>query len=388
MQVQATVFSRLLQQLPWAAFDRAVTEHRMDEGHRGLDARSHLVALVAAQLLEVNGLRDVEAALASHAPSLKRRRIKPACRSTLSDANRYRPAAAFEAMVPALLQQMSPTQARRTRDDLRLVDSTLILPGRGAERWANFQDGNIAAKVHVVYDPKAELPTFYEVSSGNTNDISVAKSKMPVEAGATYIFDLGYYDYGFWAELDAQGCRFVTRLKKNTRVTLVEERTVADGSNVVADRIVELPERMARSRRNPFRKRGRLVTVTLDTGKRLRLFTNDLESPAAEISDLYRTRWQIELFFRWIKQNLKIRHFLGRSQNAVRLQIAAAIVTYILLKLLHRASRTTKTVAQFARSVQHSLFHRIDLDTLVGRIERTIRPDKDVQPPQLELALP
>ncbi|MFC3230338.1 DUF4372 domain-containing protein, partial [Marinibaculum pumilum] len=163
MPVQATVFSCLLQQLPWGAFDRAVKAHGMDAGHRGLDARSHLVALMAAQLLEVKGLRDLEAGLASHAPSLRRRRIRPACRSTLSDANRWRPAAAFEAVIPALLEQLSPTQARQTRQQLRLVDSTLVLPGRGAERWARFQNGKIAAKVHVVFDPKAALPVFYEV---------------------------------------------------------------------------------------------------------------------------------------------------------------------------------------------------------------------------------
>lgn len=387
MPVQATVFSRLLQHLPWGAFDRAVKAHRMDRRHRELDARSHLIALIAAQLLELHGLRDLEAVLASHAPSLRRRRIKPACRSTLADANRSRPAAAFEALVPALLEQLSPTQARRVREDLRLVDSTLVLPGRGAERWAHFQDGKIAAKVHVVYDPKAAMPTYYEVTAANTNDITVAKTRMPVESGATYVFDLGYYDFGFWADLDAQGCIFVTRLKKNTSVSITQDRFVPRGSNVISDQVVRLPKRMARSRRNPFDKPGRMVTVTLDTGKTLRLFTNDLTSPAAEISDLYRTRWRIELFFRWIKQNLKIRHFFGRSENAVRLQVAVAIITYILLRLMHRAVRTKKAYCHFIRSVQHALFHRFELDDLVCRIERRDRKHRPERQPQFELAL-
>ena len=387
MPVQATLFSRLLQQLPWAVFDRAVAEHRMDEGHRILDARSHLVALMAGQLIEAHGLRDIEATLAAHAPALKRRRIEPACRSTLADANRVRSPVAFETVIPSLLAELSPTQRRRTQDDLRLIDSTVVHPGSGAKGWAHFQNGKVAAKVHVVYDPKAQVPTFYELTSGNTNDITVAKTKMPIEAGATYVFDLGYYDFGFWAELDGQGCRIVTRLKKNTPVTVVAERPVAAGTNIVCDKIVRLPKRMARSRKNPFAKNGRMIVVIIDTGKKITLFTNDLDSSAETIADLYRTRWQIELFFRWIKQNLKIRRFHGRSANAVRLQIAAAIITYLLLKLLHNAANTKKSAAHFFASLRHALFQRIEVETLVARIER--RKGHLALPPlpQMELIL-
>lgn len=370
MPAQATLFSRLLQHLPWSVLDRAVAAHAMDKGHRVLDARSHLVALMAGQLIQAHGLRDIEAALAAHAPALKRRRIEPASRSTLADANRTRPPAPFEALIPALLAKLSPAKARRSRADLRLIDSTLVHPGSGAKDWALFQNGKVAAKVHVAYDPTAQLPVFYELTSANTNDITLAKTRMPIEAGASYVFDLGYYDFGFWAELDAQGCRFVTRLKKNTSVTMVAQRPVAAGTNLVCDKTVRLPQRLARKRKNPFAKEGRMVLVRLNTGKTLRLFTNDLDSPAETIAELYKTRWQIELFFRWIKQNLKIRHFHGRSANAVRLQIAAAIITYLLLKLLHGAARTKKTAAQFAASIRCALFQRIEVETLVARIER------------------
>jgi hypothetical protein len=387
MPVQATLFSRLLQHLPWSILGRAVATHEMDKGHRILDARSHLAALIAGQLIEAHGLRDIEAVLASHAPALKRRHIEPACRSTLADANKARSPAAFEAVIPALLAKLSPTKARLVKGDLRLVDSTLVHPGHGAKDWAHFQNGKIAAKVHVVYDPKAEVPTFYELTSANTNDISVAKTKMPVEAGATYVFDLGYYDFGFWADLDGKGCRFVTRLKKNTPITVVAERQVSPGSNIVCDKVIRLPKRMAASRKNPFAKDGRMVIVTIDTGKTLRLFTNDLNSSAETIADLYKTRWQIELFFRWIKQNLKIRRFHGRSANAVRLQIAAAIITYLLLKLLHNAAKTKKSAAHFVTSVRHALFHRFEVETLVARIERRQGNLALPPSPQFEFAL-
>lgn len=387
MPGQATMFSRLLQHVPWGVFDRAVKRSGADKRCRRLDARSHLVALITGQLIEAHGLRDIEAAQSAHAPTLKRRQIAPACRSTLADANKVRPAAAFEALIAALLAKLSPTQRRLSRQELRLVDSTLITPGHGAQHWAKFQNGKVAAKVHVVFDPQAQVPIFYELTSGNTNDITLAKAKMPIEAGATYVFDLGYYDFGFWAALDAKGCRLVTRLKKNTPAAIVAEQPVAAGGAILRDAIIRLPDRMAKSRRNPFAKDARMVVVATDTGKTLRLFTNDLDSSAESIAELYRARWQIELFFRWIKQHLKIRRFHGRSANAVRLQIAAAIITYLLLKLMRHAARTTKTAAHFLAGLRYALFHRMDVDTLVARIER--RPAALALPPsdQLEFAL-
>ncbi len=370
MPVQATIFSRLLQHVPWDVFDRAVDRHEGERGCRELTARSHLTALLVGQFIHAKGLRDIETAMEIQAPALKRRGIVPARRSTLSDANTVRPAEPFEAVIASLLGQLSPTKARQARGELRLIDSTLVRPGAGAADWAHFQRGCVAAKVHMVYDPKAQLPTFFELSSANTNDITVAKRAMPIASGATYAFDLGYYDFGFWADLDAKGCRFVTRVKVNTPLKLLERRPRPVEGNVTFDHVVMLPERLAKSRRNPFAKPGRAIRVKLDNGRRITLFTNDLTSPATEIADLYKTRWQIELFFRWIKQNLHIHHFHGRSPNAVRLQIAAAIIAYLIVKLAHAAARTERTVAIFFKAIATNIFNRLDFDVLTGRINR------------------
>lgn len=387
MPAQATVFSRLLQHVPWAEFDAAVEEHDGEKGCRKLTARSHLVALLAGQLIKANGLRDIEAAMEAEAPALKRRNITPARRSTLSDANAVRPTAPFEAVIASMMARLSPTKARYARRDLRLIDSTLIYPGSGASEWARYQSRSVAAKVHVVYDPKAQVPTFFELTGGNCNDITLAKQAMPIAAGATYAFDLGYYDFGFWAELDAEGCRFVTRLKKNTRVTVLRERSVPGDSDILFDRVVRLPERLAGCRSNPFSKAGREIGIVLDTGRLINLFTNDLRSSARAIAELYKTRWQIELFFRWIKQNLHIHHFHGRSENAVRLQIASAIIVYLMVKLAHLATHAKKTVALFFKAITCHLFNRIDVNLLVQRIElRAVLPDQP-ETSQLEFVL-
>ncbi len=156
------------------------------------------------------------------------------------------------------------------------------------------------------------------MTAANINDITPAKA-MPIEAGATYVFDLGYYDYGWWAALNDAGCRFVTRLKKNTPLTVVGDNRVPKNSNVASDRIGHLPQRLAGSRHNAMQDLGLEVCVITDAGKELRIVTNDLDSPAQEIADLYKQRWDIELFFRWVKQTLKITRFIGVSENAVRI---------------------------------------------------------------------
>ena len=204
---------------------------------------------------------------------------------------------------------------------------------------------------------------------------------MPLEAGATYVFDLGYYDFSWWAALGAQGCRFVTRLKSHTRPTLVEERSVDAGSSIVTDRIIRLAGRLAGSRRNPIEKPLREVHVRIDTGKVLRLVSNDLQAPAQEIAELYKTRWQIELFFRWVKQTLKIRRFLGTSLNAIRAQIAAALIAYLLLRMAHAVQRAVASILTFARLVRANLMHARSIHHLAAP------PPRQILPGQLHLHL-
>ena len=194
------------------------------------------------------------------------------------------------------------------------------------------------AKAHVVYDPDLGRPVYHAVTAARVNDVTAAK-QMPIEAGATYVFDLGYYDYAWWTRLDAMGCRLVTRFKANTPLSQAQDLPLAAGSEVVSDRIGFLPARQCNNRRNPMSEAVREIVVTTETGKRLRLLSNDLDAPAQEIADLYKRRWQIELFFRVMKQTLKITKFLGRSENAVRIQIAVALIAFLLLRLLQQVAK-------------------------------------------------
>jgi hypothetical protein len=230
----------------------------------------------------------------------------------------------FTALFAVMVKQAHRGLRRQIAETTYLIDSTGVRLN-GFSDWARFSAGVCGAKVHVIYDPDADRPIYAAVSAANVNDITAAQA-MPIEAGATYVFDLGYYDYRWWAALDAEGCRIVTRFKSNTPLAVIADLPVPAGGTILSDRIGRLPARQAASRRNPFQDPVREVRVKTDTGKVLRLLCNDLDATAQEIVDLYKRRWAIELFFRWVKQTLKITRFLGTSENAVRIQIAVALI--------------------------------------------------------------
>ena len=376
MRYRDTVFGGLMKALPRCRFETLVARHEADHRVRRLPCWSQFIAMVHAQLSGARSLREVVTAFERFPGSHAHLGLKPVRRSTLSDANRLRPAALFEDVLKALVGQLGGSATpRRGREMLRLIDATRVVVGKRITSWQ--VDGCV--KLHVVYDPGIEAPVCFAVTSVRVNDITAAK-RLPIEPGATYVFDKGYYDFGFWAALDARGCRFVTRIKKNSPVAPIETRPVEAGGPVLAETVGRLSGRVKGGRPNPFDKPVRLITVRIDTGKEITPVSNDLDAPAADIAALYKQRWQIELFFKWIKQNLKIRHFLGTSENAVRIQILTAPIAYVLLRLAHIATRTTLGLQAAARLVAKTTFQRKPLTELFDP-----PPDKPPDPDQLEI---
>jgi hypothetical protein len=269
----------------------------------------------------------------------------------------------FSGLFAHLLARAGRGLRREMAGVIRLIDSTsLRLAGVGCE-WARFSAQVCGAKAHVIYDPDLARPIYHAVTPANVNDITAAKA-MPIEPGATYVFDLGYYDYAWWASLDAAGCRIVTRFKSNTPLKELESSPVPAGCDALSDRIGFLPGRQANSRKNPMQDAVREVVVMTETGKKLRLLTNDLDAPAQEIADLYKRRWQIELFFRLMKQTLKITRFIGRSENAVRIQTAVALIAHLLLQMAQKLSKEKHGFLEMFRLIRINLMHRKDFTQL------------------------
>ena len=363
MPHQNSVFRDMLKLIPWAAFDRLVETHGADELVRKFTTKHQLIALLFSQLAGAHSLRAVEATMASHRTRLYHAGGTVPARSTFADANRTRSPLVFSGLFEHMLGMASRKLKREMSEAVRLIDSTsLHLAGIGTE-WARFSAEMCGAKAHIIYDPHLACPIYHVVTAANVNDIVPAK-QMPIDPGATYVYDLGYYDYGWWAELDAAGCRIITRFKSNTPLCRAKNMPVKPGSGVLSDRIGFLPSRQANSRMNPMQVAVREIIVMTETGKNLRILSNDLDAPAQEIADLYKLRWQIELFFRLLKQTLKITHFIGRSENAVRIQIAVALIAFVLLHILQKMTEVKHGFLELVRLVRANLMHRKDMTRL------------------------
>lgn len=362
MRHHNSVLHGLLKHVPWQKFDELVEEHGTDARVRRLSTKTQLVALLYGQLSGASSLREIEAGMESHATRLYHLGAREVSRSTLADANALRSHEVFTGLFRHMAGGLGRGFRRSTAEAVRLIDSTGVRLAGVAAEWARFSKTACGAKAHIIYDPDAEAPVYLDVTPARVNDITAAQ-KMPIEPFATYVFDLGYYHYAWWAKLDEAHGRIVTRLKKNTPLAVIAERALSPGSSLLYDRLGHLPERLSSTRNNPFAKPVREIGVALEDGKVLRVVTNDLFAPAQEIADLYKRRWAIELFFRWVKQTLKIGHFLGRSENAVRIQIACALIAYLLLRL---ANQIVDSPLAFARLVRANLMHRRSLDRLLA----------------------
>ncbi|HEY3795310.1 MAG TPA: IS4 family transposase [Bradyrhizobium sp.] len=381
MRHHNTVFHAVLKLVPWHVLDRLVDEFKANKKVRRLTTQNQFIALLYAQLAGSESLRAIEASFESHASKLYHLGACEVSRSTLADANGQRPCAVFTGLLAELMGRCERGLRRRIAEAVYLIDSTGFRLSSLSADWAQFSAGVSGAKLHIVYNPDSARPSFAEVTPANVNDITVAKT-LPITPGATYVFDLGYYDYGWWAKLDDAGCRIVTRLKVNTPLAVVAESAVPKGSLILSDRIGHLPARQARSRKNPFQDPVRELRVRTETGKILRILTNDLDAPADEIAELYKRRWQIELFFRWVKHSLKIRHFFGTSENAVRIQIAIALIAFLLLRIAHTLQNSVQSLLAFTRLVANNLMQRRALHRLLDP-----PPPRVIDQRQLSLSL-
>lgn len=384
MRHHNSLFHQFLQVIPWDRFERLVDHHGADARVRRLSTKSQLIALLYAQLSGAQSLREIEQSLASHAHRLYHLGASRPARSTLADANAKRPAQLFADLFALLATQATPGLRRATREAIHLVDATSIRLTELSRAWANYEKHGCLVKLHLDFDADNAIPANFAITPARVNDVTMAHT-MPLDPGATYVFDLGYYDFSWWARLHEAGCRIVTRLKTHTRPRVINRRAVALDGAIKSDQIVAIDGRLksARGAQHPLSGIAlREVVVVIETGRTLRLLTNDLDSSAEHIAELYKARWQIELFFRWVKQHLKIRRFLGVNENAVRVQIAVALIAYLILRIVHSAKSFQTTLLTFVRLVRTNMMHRRPLENIHAP-PPPITPD----PRQTELAL-
>lgn len=347
------LLQRLLQPIPRRQFEDLAQRSGAQRYTKTFTCWRHLVALVFAQLSGTDGLRQLVAGFEALSSTQQRSLgVRPLCRSTLDDANARRPVQWLVDVAASLMSHVQRRQRRGMQELVCLLDSSpFLLKGRWFDVWsAATRTGRTQGlKLHLMLQLRGRNPCWLSFTHCNVNDITEAVLHVHIEPGATYVFDKGYCDYNWWHDIDTQRARFVTRFRTNAALVVEHEMAVPEAAahaGVLRDQAVRFKYTSNRGGHlNHYRGVLRRIYVYRPGHTRpLVLATNDMLAPAQEIAQLYKDRWQIELFFKWIKQHLRIRHFLGCSENAVKTQILAALITYLLLLLYqedHELQETT-----------------------------------------------
>ena len=334
-----TLFAQLMDFLPWSTFTRLVVRYDGDHRVRALTCAEQFRAMAFAQLTYRESLRDIEACLSAQTAKLYRMGFRePVRRSTLADANETR-----DWRIYAEFAQRLITQARRlyAEDDLGLdlkntvyaLDSTTIDLCLSVFPWAHFRTTKAAVKMHTLLDLRGNIPSFIHVSDGKLHDVHALDLLLP-EPGAIYVMDRGYVDFARLHVLHQAGAFFVTRAKSNMDARRLYSAPSDRAGGIICDQTIALAG-VQTSQYYPEHLR-RIRFKDPETGKTLVFLTNQRTLPAATICALYKSRWQVELFFKWIKQHLRIKKFLGTSENAVKTQIWIAVSVYVIVAIVKK----------------------------------------------------
>ncbi|PIW92307.1 MAG: IS4 family transposase [Candidatus Omnitrophica bacterium CG_4_9_14_0_2_um_filter_43_12] len=376
-----TILGQMLQMFPRYEFQKAVSETHTEYHSRGFSSWNHFVAMLFGQLSGQDSLRGIEAGLATQAALLYHAGIKPIHRSTLSYANEHRSNELFKKIFFAMLskcQAIAPRHKFRFKNALYTLDATIIDLCLSLYDWAKFRTTKGAVKLHVKFNHSGYLPTFMVVTTGKVHETQVAPS-IPLERGDVAIFDRAYTDFKWYKSLDDKGVFFVTRLKKNAYYKAVEQKDVTSLKNIYSDQIIEL--KGFYSKQKFPEKLRRIRSKDPETDKIIVILTNNFTWSAATIAKIYKERWQIELFFKCIKQQLKIKSFVGTSKNALLSQLWVALITYLLLSYLKFKSKFNWSLYTLCSILPTNLFSRRNLwDWLNAPFhEKSSKPKRELQ---------
>lgn len=360
-----TVFAQLLKWVPRHQFERLAEEHHVGHRFRKTSRWSQFVALAMGQLSGRHSLRDVVANADAQRSRWYHLGARQVTRSTLARVNEQQPCSFYEALFGTLYQRCPshrPGHGFRFKNPLYSLDSSLIDLSLQLFPWGHFALSKAAVKLHLGLDHRGHLPAFAALTDARCSDIEVARS-LSLPRGSIVVFDKGYDDYSWYTALTNQGVFFIGRQKRDARYKVVERRPVDKSKGLICDQTIELTG--TKSRRESLARLRRIVYRDAESGRRYVFLSNHFGLSPSTIAACYKQRWQIELFFKWIKQNLKIKAFLGTSRNAVMTQIWIALCVYLLLAYLKYSSRIQASLQTMIRLLQLNLFTRRDLMALM-----------------------
>ena len=376
MNIGKTLFAQVMESIPWLSFSRIVKRYQGDTGVRSLSAAEHFRVMAFAQLTLRESLRDIEASLGANPSKLYgmgfRSLIK---KSTLADANERRDWRIWADLAAVLIRR-----ARRiySQEDLGLdlknavyaLDSSTIDLCMSLFPWALFRSTKSAVKIHTLLDLRGAIPAFIYLSDGKTHDTKVL-DMLVFEPGAFYVMDRGYMDFQRVYRLHQAGAFFVTRAKNNLRARRVYSAPTDRDTGVIADQRVTLEGFYAIQDYPEHIRRIRFTDPSSE--KTLIFLTNNTSLPATTIAALYKNRWQVELFFKWIKQHLRIKHFFGTSENAVKTQIWSAVCTYVLIAIIKKELQLNASLYTCLQILSVCIFEKTELSCALQPNDYTMK---------------
>lgn len=370
-----TVFNDLLDLYPRHRFESAVESLGADRYVKSFTTWQQFVALLYAQASGKNSLREIETGLLSQSNRLYHLGLDgKVARSTLSDANANRPWKVYEHLFYAMLERcrdLTPSHKFRFKNPLYSLDATSIELGLSAFPWAQYAKRQGAIKLHYQFDHAGQLPVFLTITDARSQEITVAREALTIVPDSIYCFDRGYTDYSWYRRITDGGAFFVTRARKTAVLRHIGQQERPQPKGVFADVTVETDGYYARK---DYPYPLRLISYfDSATGKYLEFLTNNFVLSAATIAAIYKARWQIEIFFKWIKHNLKIKSFLGTSQNAVMTQVWVAMCYYLVLAYVKYQTRYRQSLFYLHRIVKETLLQRAKIVDLLRLNERRLR---------------
>ena len=380
------VFAQLTSHLPLSTFRRCVTAYGGEHKVKSFSCLEQFLCLAFAQLTYRESLRDIEACLRAQSDKLYHMGIRSRIsRSTLADANEardWRIHAAFAQRLIAMARQLYLDEPFGVdlKETVYALDATTIDLCLSVFPWAPFRTTKAAVKLHTLLDLRGNIPAFIHISDGKVHEVNILDRLLP-EAGAFYVMDRGYLDFERLFRLHTAGSFFVTRGKSNLKAQRRYSRPVDRGTGLICDQTVVLTGfYSSQDFDTPLR---RIRFNDPKTGKRLVFLTNNFVLPALTITELYRCRWQVELFFKWIKQHLRIKQFYGTTENAVKTQIWTAVSTYVLVAIVRKRLKIQASLYEMLQILSLTMFEKTPLDTLFSQI-RAGQNDADA-PNQMNL---
>ena len=363
MQNPITILTQLLHHIDRDGFRKAVKEYKGDKYVRKLKSYTHFAILLFAQLTGQHSIRDIESSMNSKKERLYHLGIPEIKKSTLSDANRKRSHEIYKTVFSQLIQKITriaPGHKFRFKNPVKILDASTIDLCLSVFPWAKFRQKKGAIKLHVEYDLETQIPTFVSLTDGKVSDIEEAR-KMSFEKGSILVFDRGYVDYCWYNQLNTQGMFFVTRLKKNMKYRVVERWKPNKKAGITSDQIIRVTGKKADLLPCELR---RIRYVNPEDNQEYVFITNIMHLSPRTIAALYKARWEIELFFKWIKQHLKIKSFLGTNENAVMSQIWSALCLYLILMYIKYLCRVNWTMHKMMVVLRFNALERVDLYSL------------------------